>query len=155
MNVHTEGNRLYFDEQEVWESNSGREGAPAHDQEIVCFASSPDSKRIVSVDKTGKLKVWDPHLANMSQCVWRGNGFAGATAVGVTNDGSRLAVAIGLMVTIYSLMVPKHEPAEKIEANMLPPGDKITSLTFADNNSVICDYGKVIGRRNPAWVFDI
>lgn len=153
MTPRAEGNRLYLGEVEVWEYNSGREGAPAHSQEILCVGSSPKGSRIVSIDKIGQLKVWDPSLSNTNQRIWEGRGFANAAAVSVTDDAKRLAVAVGLTVTVYELFLERVEGrqlAQKIEEKLLVC-DKVASLRFTDSDRVVCSLGEVILRRKPIW----
>ena len=115
-------------------------------------APSPKGSRIVSVDEQGKLRVWDPSKPEPEKRIWNGNGFTKATAVGITDDGKRLAVATELIINVYDL--ESNQPAKKLEEGVtLPLKEKITFLQFTDNDHVVCsdiDGKKVIFQRDPA-----
>jgi len=152
MILRSEGNQLFLNNEEVREWACHREGSPAHHQRILCVGSSSLGARIVSVDEGGQLKIWDPSRANLERRVWQGQGFKGASAVSVTEDGKRLAVAVGLEVTVYDL--EPNQAAKKLESARLALTDKVTFLQFTDDDHVMCsdnDGKKVIYERDPAW----
>ena len=152
MILRSEGNQLFLDNTEVRESASHRDSGPAHSQKISCVGSSSTGARIVSADEAGQLKVWDPSREKMSQRVWCGSDFKEACAVSVSENGRRLAVAVGLVVTIYDLEV--HPPAKKLESAQMPLSEKVTFLQFTDDDHVMCSDStgkKVIFERDPAW----
>lgn len=151
MILRSEGNQLFFDNEEVREWACSRGGSPAHDHRITCIGSSPTGARIVTADEVGKIRVWDPSKPNLEKRVWNGNGFQGATAVGVTEDGKRLTVAVGLSVSVYDL---EPNQSRRLETATVPLKEKVTCLQFGDEDHVTCvdgDGKRCILKRDPSW----
>lgn len=118
MGLHSEHNRLFFNDKQMVEWACGQDCNPAHHQRIRCTGASPKNTRIISVD-----------------------------------DGVRMAVAVGQVVTIYT--TPPNNSPLKVEEVPLSLKGKIVLLCFTDDDHVLCynDEGHVakIGR-NPEWI---
>src|SRR3989344_1696308 len=153
MILRFEGNQLFLDNEEVTEYGStARPQTPAHYQKIRCIGSSAKGARIISVDEGGQMKIWDPARDKLSRRVWNGNEYKDVTALGVTEDGKRFAVAVGLTVAVYD--TNRDGTAEKLEHATLPLRDKVTFLQFANDDTVICtdsNGSKLTLERDPAW----
>lgn len=152
MILRSEGNQLFFDNEEIREWACGRSDGPAHFQRIVCVGSSLKGTRIISADVSAQLKIWDLSRPWLERSVFVASGYSEATAAGVTDDGKRMAVATGLVVTVYD--IKNNREAQKLESATPPLRGKITFLQFTDDDHITCgdnEGNKVVLERDPAW----
>ncbi|MDO8529821.1 MAG: WD40 repeat domain-containing protein [bacterium] len=152
--LQSEGNQLFVDGLEVREYGGTHcNSVPAHDRKIRCVGSSAKGTRIITMDEGGRIKIWDPSRSELEKRVWYGSLNMEVTAIGVTEDGKRIAVAVGLVVTIYD--VQGHSALISLEQVPTPKlSERITNLHFSDNDHVVCHDGsghKCTVARNPCW----
>lgn len=96
---------------------------------------------MISVDDNGLAKIWDPSRKHLERRVWYGRVGQNVTAAGVTDDGSRIAVAIGLKVTIHDVKGDNDLVAlECVSLNDLD--EKVVSLQFTDDDHVVAHDAK-------------
>lgn len=138
INVRFEGNRLFFNEKEVRESGTGEvTDTPAHYQPIVCVGISPGYLRIISLETGGRLKMWNPGGPRLGQRVWTASTPLEATALGVTDNGLWVAIAVGLTARIYEA-VQTHGSRLIQEITLQSLKDKVVKLEFANHNLLYC-----------------
>ena len=154
MILRSEGNRLFIENQEVCEYvGTHMSDGPAHHQKIACVGRSPKDARIISADATGQVKIWDPSRPNPEKRIWGGEGYKDTTAVGITDDGKRIAIAVGLTIGIYDVE-QQHGKSKKIGDGLLPLNERITLLQFIDDEHITCHDSagnKLVFERTPAW----
>ena len=153
------GNQLYVGSREMREWSCSRAPDPAHYRPILHAQASPTGKLVVSLDKGGDLKLWDLSRPALNERIWKGSiGHADEiTAIGVADDGSRLALAAGLTVRVYELRGSGAlQFIEQVNLAVWAPQftGTIVQLAWIDNDHVTCiDEKGVAGilTRQPLW----